>query len=279
MLSRIFIDRPILAWVLATIVMLGGVGAIFSLPIAQYPDIAPPQVSINANYPGASAEAVQNSVTQVIEQSLNGIDGLLYFSSSSNSRGGANITVTFDKGTDPDVAQVQVQNQLQQIVPRLPQQVQQQGLRVRKSNPDQLLLIGVYDSSSRMTPQQVSDYLSSNIQDPLSRIEGVGDVNVFGAPNAMRIWLNPDRLASYQLMPGDVIAAVQAQNTEISAGQLGAEPTPPDQYLNVNVTAQSRLQTPEQFRAIVVKTLPNGATVHLIPAPASPSCSRPMPTR
>ena len=263
MLSRIFIDRPILAWVLATIVMLGGVGAIFSLPIAQYPDIAPPQVSINANYPGASAEAVQNSVTQVIEQSLNGIDGLLYFSSSSNSRGGANITVTFDKGTDPDVAQVQVQNQLQQIVPRLPQQVQQQGLRVRKSNPDQLLLIGVYDSSSRMTPQQVSDYLSSNIQDPLSRIEGVGDVNVFGAPNAMRIWLNPDRLASYQLMPGDVIAAVQAQNTEISAGQLGAEPTPPDQYLNVNVTAQSRLQTPEQFRAIVVKTLPNGATVHL----------------
>jgi len=263
MLSRIFIDRPILAWVLATIVMLGGVGAIFSLPIAQYPDIAPPQVSINASYPGASAEAVQNSVTQVIEQSLNGIDGLLYFSSSSNSRGGASITVTFDKGTDPDVAQVQVQNQLQQIVPRLPQQVQQQGLRVRKSNPDQLLLIGVYDSSSRMTPQQVSDYLSSNIQDPLSRIEGVGDVNVFGAPNAMRIWLNPDQLASYRLMPGDVIAAIQAQNTEISAGQLGAEPTPPDQYLNVAVTAQSRLQTPEQFREIVVKTLPSGATVHL----------------
>lgn len=263
MLSRIFIDRPILAWVLATIVMLGGVGAIFSLPIAQYPDIAPPQVSINANYPGASAEAVQNSVTQIIEQSLNGIDGLLYFSSSSNSRGGASITVTFDKGTDPDVAQVQVQNQLQQIVPRLPQQVQQQGLRVRKSNPDQLLLIGVYDSSNRMTPQQVSDYLSSNIQDPLSRIEGVGDVNVFGSPNAMRIWLNPDQLASYQLMPGDVMAAIQAQNTEISAGQLGAEPTAPDQYLNVNVTAQSRLQTPEQFRAIVVKTLPSGATVRL----------------
>ncbi|HWJ69418.1 MAG TPA: multidrug efflux RND transporter permease subunit [Sphingobium sp.] len=263
MLSRIFIDRPILAWVLATIVMLGGIGAIFALPIAQYPDIAPPQVSINANYPGASAEAVQNSVTQVIEQSLNGIDGLLYFSSSSNSRGGANITVTFDKGTDPDVAQVQVQNQLQQVVPRLPQQVQQQGLRVRKSNPDQLLLIGVYDSSNRMTPQQVSDYLSSTIQDPLSRIEGVGDVNVFGAPNAMRIWLNPDQLASYQLMPGDVIAAIQAQNTEISAGQLGAEPTTPDQYLNVAVTAQSRLQTPEQFRRIVVKTLPSGATVSL----------------
>ncbi|HZV19294.1 MAG TPA: multidrug efflux RND transporter permease subunit [Sphingobium sp.] len=263
MLSRIFIDRPILAWVLATIVMLGGVGAIFSLPVAQYPDIAPPQVSINANYPGASAEAVQNSVTQVIEQALNGIDGLLYFSSSSNSRGGANITVTFAKGTDPDVAQVQVQNQLQQVVPRLPQQVQQQGLRVRKSNPDMLLLIGVYDSSNRMTPQQVSDYLSSTIQDPLSRIEGVGDVNVFGSPNAMRIWLNPDRLASFQLMPGDVIAAIQAQNTEISAGQLGAEPALPDQYLNVNVTAQSRLQTPEQFRAIVVKTLPNGATVRL----------------
>ncbi len=263
MLSRIFIDRPILAWVLATMVMLAGIGAIFGLPIAQYPDIAPPQVSIQANYPGASAEATQNSVTQVIEQSLNGIDGLIYFSSTSDARGRSSITATFTKGTDPDIAQVQVQNQLQSIIARLPTQVQQQGVRVRKANADPLLIVGIYDSSNRMSTQQISDYLSSNIQDPLSRIEGVGDINVFGSPNAMRIWIDPNKLASYSLIPGDIITAIQAQNTEISAGQLGSEPALPDQYLNVNVTAQSRLQTPEQFRNIVVKTLPNGASVRL----------------
>jgi multidrug efflux pump len=263
MLSRVFIDRPILAWVIATIVMLSGIGAIQGLPIAQYPDIAPPQVNISANYPGASAEAVQNSVTQIIEQSLNGIDGLLYFQSSSDARGRANITATFTKGTDPDIAQVQVQNQLQSVIARLPQQVQQNGVQVRKANNDILLITGIYDSSNRMSPQQVSDYLSSNFQDTLSRVPGVGNVNVFGSPNAMRIWLNPDKLASYQLMPGDVISALQAQNTEIAAGQLGAEPAAPDQFLNVPVTAQARLQTPEQFRAIVVKTLQNGATVRL----------------
>lgn len=263
MLSRIFIDRPILAWVLATIVMLCGIGAIQGLPIAQYPDIAPPQVNISANYPGASAEATQNSVTQIIEQSLNGIDGLLYFQSSSDARGRANITATFTKGTDPDIAQVQVQNQIQSVIARLPQQVQQNGVQVRKANNDILLITGIYDSSNRMSPQQVSDYLSSNFQDTLSRVPGVGQVNVFGSPNAMRIWLNPDRLASFQLMPSDVIAAVQTQNTEIAAGQLGAEPAAPDQYLNVPVTAQSRLRTAEEFRDIVVKTLPSGATVRL----------------
>jgi len=263
MLSRLFIDRPILAWVLAIIVMLAGAGAINFLPIAQYPDIAPPQVSISANYPGASAEGVQNSVTQILEQSLNGIDGLLYFTSSSDARGRASITATFAKGTDPDIAQVQVQNQIQSVIPRLPQQVQQNGVLVRKSNSDILLLVGIYDSSNRYTPQQVSDYLSSNFQDALSRVEGVGNVNVFGSPNAMRIWLDPDKLASFQLMPGDAISAITAQNVEIAAGQLGAEPTAPDQYLNVPVTSQSRLQTPEQFRDIVVKTLSNGATVRL----------------
>jgi len=263
MLSRIFIDRPILAWVLAIIVMLAGIGAIFHMPIAQYPDIAPPQVNISANYPGASAEAVQNSVTQIVEQSLSGIDGMLYFSSSSDARGRSSINVTFDKGTDPDIAQVQVQNQIQSIVSRLPEQVQQSGINVRKANTDILLLVGIYDASNRMSPQQVSDYLSSNFQDTLSRVDGVGNVNVFGSPNAMRIWFNPDKLASYGLMPGDAIAAIQAQNTEIAAGQLGAEPAPADQYLNVPVTAQSRLQTPEQFRNIVVKTLSSGATVRL----------------
>ena len=263
MISRIFIDRPIFAWVLAIIVMLAGVGAILSLPIAQYPDVAPPQVSIRATFPGANAQTLQNSVTQVIEQQLTGIDGLLYFSSSSSSRGSVSITATFEKGTDPDIAQVQVQNQVQQGVARLPQQVQQQGLVVRKSNPDNLLIVGVYDETDQKTNQDVSDYLVSNLQDPLGRVQGVGDVNVFGSQYAMRIWLNPARLASYQLIPSDITTAIQNQNTEVAAGEIGGVPSSPDQMLNATVTAQSRLQTPEQFRQIIVKTLPSGATVRL----------------
>ncbi|HTH29089.1 MAG TPA: multidrug efflux RND transporter permease subunit [Sphingobium sp.] len=263
MLSRVFIDRPIFAWVIAIIVMMGGLGAIFALPVAQYPDIAPPQVTIRATYPGASAEAVQNSVTQVIEQSIAGIDGLLYFSSSSNARGQVTITVTLDKGTDPDIAQVQVQNQVQQAVARLPQQVQQQGLVVRKSNPDALMVVAVLDETGRMDRQDISDFLSSNLVDPLSRIEGVGDINVFGAPYAMRIWLNPSKLLSFQLMPSDVIGAIQNQNAEVAAGELGARPSASDQYLNATVTAQSRLQTPEQFANIILKTSADGATVRL----------------
>ncbi|GAA3250084.1 hypothetical protein GCM10020258_04680 [Sphingomonas yabuuchiae] len=263
MLSRVFIDRPIFAWVLAIIVMLAGVGAIMGLPIAQYPDVAPPQVSIRATFPGASAQTLQNSVTQVIEQQLTGIDGLLYFQSSSSSRGSVTITATFAKGTDPDIAQVQVQNQVQQSVARLPQQVQQQGLVVRKSNPDFLLIAGVYDETNRMTNQDVADYLVSNLQDPLGRIQGVGDTNVFGSQYAMRIWLNPQKLASYQLMPSDVTTAIQNQNTEVAAGEVGGTPSATTQMLNATVTSQSRLQTPEQFREIIVKTLNNGATVKL----------------
>ncbi|RSV42309.1 hydrophobe/amphiphile efflux-1 family RND transporter [Sphingomonas sp. ABOLE] len=262
-MSRIFIDRPIFAWVLAIIVMLMGLAAIFSLPIAQYPDIAPPQVNIRATYPGASAETVQNSVTQVIEQQLSGIDGLLYFSSSSTSRGQVTISATFEKGTNPDIAQVQVQNKVQQALSRLPSQVQQQGLTVTKSNPDFLMIVGVYDSTDKKTNLDVSDWLASNLQDPLSRIEGVGDTNVFGAPYAMRIWLNPARLASYGLIPGDIITAIQAQNTEIAAGELGGQPMPDEQMLNATVTSQSRLQTPEQFANIIVKTDSTGAAVKL----------------
>ncbi|HVJ00718.1 MAG TPA: efflux RND transporter permease subunit, partial [Sphingomonas sp.] len=262
-MSRIFIDRPIFAWVIAIIVMLMGVGAIMSLPIAQYPDVAPPQVNVRASYPGASAETVQNSVTQVIEQQLTGIDGLIYFSSSSTSRGQVNISATFEKGTDPDIAQVQVQNQVQQALSRLPQQVQQQGLRVTKSNPDFLMIVGVYDETDKRMNQDVSDWLASNLQDPLARVPGVGDTNVFGAPYAMRIWLNPDRLASYSLMPSDVISAIQAQNTEVAAGEIGGQPQPPTQMLNATVTAQSRLQTPEQFRQIILKTETSGANVLL----------------
>jgi multidrug efflux pump len=262
-MSRVFIDRPIFAWVIAIIVMLMGAGAIMSLPIAQYPDVAPPQVNVRASYPGASAETVQNSVTQIIEQQLTGIDGLIYFSSSSTSRGQVNISATFEKGTDPDIAQVQVQNQVQQALSRLPQQVQQQGLRVTKSNPDFLMIVGVYDETDRRTNQDVSDWMASNMQDQLARVPGVGETNVFGAPYAMRIWLNPDRLASYALMPSDVIAAIQAQNTEIAAGEIGGQPQPSTQMLNATVTAQSRLQTPAQFEQILLKTESSGANVLL----------------
>jgi multidrug efflux pump len=263
MLSRVFIDRPIFAWVIAIIIMLAGLGSIYTLPVEQYPDIAPPNVNIRANFPGASAQTLENSVTQVIEQQLTGIDGLLYFSANSSSRGQVTITATFDKGVNPDTAQVQVQNKVQQALPRLPQQVQQQGINVTKSNPDFLLIAAVYDGTDRMTNQDVSDYLVSHLQDPIGRIPGVGDINVFGAQYAMRVWLNPAQLASYQLMPGDVISAIQAQNTEVAAGELGAQPMPPEQMLNATVTAQSRLQTPQQFRDIILKTQTNGSIVHL----------------
>ncbi|MFL0587384.1 multidrug efflux RND transporter permease subunit [Sphingomonas olei] len=262
-MSRIFIDRPIFAWVLAIIVMMAGAGAIMGLPIAQYPDVAPPQVSIRATYPGANAETIENSVTQILEQQLTGIDGLLYFASSSSSRGSVSITATFEKGTDPDIAQVQVQNSIQQALTRLPAQVQQQGVTVRKSNPDFLMIAGVYDESDRMTNRDVSDLMTSTLQDPLGRVQGVGDTNVFGSQYAMRIWLDPAKLASFQLMPGDVVSAIQTQNTEVAAGEIGGQPMPSDQMLNATVTAQSRLQTPQQFRDIILKTLPSGATVRV----------------
>ena len=262
-MSRIFIDRPIFAWVLAIVVMLAGIGAIATLPVEQYPDVAPPVVNIRATYPGASAETVENSVTQIIEQQLTGIDGLLYFASSSSSRGAVNISVTFAKGTDPDIAQVQVQNQVQQALPRLPQPVQQQGVRVTKSNPDFLLIVAVYDATDQRTNRDVSDYLASNIQDPLSRVPGVGDINVFGAPHAMRIWLNPQRLAAFALMPSDVVSAIQTQNTEVAAGEVGGLPQGSDANADATVTAQSRLQTAAQFEQIILKTEPSGATVRM----------------
>ncbi|MFC3580186.1 efflux RND transporter permease subunit [Sphingomonas hylomeconis] len=263
MISRIFIDRPIFAWVVAIIIMLAGLGAIYTLPTEQFPDVAPPNVNIRATYPGASAETLENSVTQVLEQQLTGIDGLLYFSSSSSSRGSVTITATFEKGVDPDIAQVQVQNKVQQALSRLPAQVQQQGLTVTKSNPDFLLLVAIYDESDKLSNQDVSDYLIANYQDKLGRIEGVGDTNVFGSQYAMRIWLRPEQLASFSLIPSDVINAITAQNTEIAAGEIGGQPMPDTQMLNATVTAQSRLQTPEQFANIVVKTARDGSVVRL----------------
>jgi len=262
-MSRIFIERPIFAWVLAIIIMLGGIGSIFALPVAQYPDVAPTQINVRASYPGASAATLESSVTEVIEQTLTGLDGLLYFSSSSSSRGSVSITAVFDKSVDPDIAQVQVQNKVQSAVARLPAAVQQQGVTVTKGSPDFLMIVGVYDSTDKRTNVDVSDWLASNIQDPLSRIPGVGDVNVFGSQYAMRIWLDPNKLEALKLMPSDIVSAIQSQNVEVAAGEIGGMPQPEGQMLNATITAQSRLQTPEQFRNIIVKSDPSGARVLL----------------
>ncbi|HEY1143591.1 MAG TPA: efflux RND transporter permease subunit, partial [Sphingomicrobium sp.] len=262
-MSKLFIDRPIFAWVIAIIIMLMGIGAIFSLPVAQYPDVAPTQINVRATYPGASAATLESSVTQVLERQLTGIDGLLYFQSSSTARGQVSIQAVFAKGADPDIAQVQVQNKVQQAVSRLPQQVQQQGVTVTKGAPDLLLIVGIYDETNRSTNYDVSDWLTTNMQDELSRVPGVGDVNVFGSSYAMRIWLDPHKLSSVGLMPSDVITAIQNQNTEVAAGEIGGMPQPEGQMLNATVTAQSRLQTPEQFRNIVVKSDASGARVLL----------------
>ena len=262
-MSKIFIDRPIFAWVIAIIIMLMGIGAIISLPVAQYPDVAPTQINVRASYPGASAATLESSVTQVLEQQLTGIDGMLYFQSSSTARGQVSISVILQKGIDPDIAQVQVQNAIQSAISRLPQQVQQQGVRVTKGAPDLLLIVGIFDTTDKSTNFDVSDWLTTNMQDELSRIPGVGDVNVFGSSYAMRIWLDPQKLASFHLMPGDVITAISNQNTEVAAGEIGGLPQPQGQLLNATVTAQSKLQTPEEFRNIILKSDPSGAQVLL----------------
>ncbi|TCS14005.1 efflux RND transporter permease subunit [Caulobacter sp. BK020] len=263
MLSRFFIDRPIFAWVVAIVIMLAGALAIRSLPIAQYPNIALPQVAVNAIYPGASAKTVEDSVTQVIEQKMKGLDGLDYMSSTSDSSGSATTTLTFKAGTNIDIAQVQVQNKLQTATALLPQEVQQQGLTVTKSARNFLLIVGMYSEDPKDTNTDLADYIASNLQDPLSRVDGVGEVQLFGAQYAMRIWLDPNKLASYSLTPADVIAAIRAQNAQVSAGQLGGVPNLPGTALNATITAQSRLSTPAQFQEIIVKNSPGGAIVHL----------------
>jgi multidrug efflux pump len=262
-MSKIFIDRPIFAWVIAIIIMLVGIGAIISLPVAQYPDVAPTQINIRASYPGASASTLESSVTQILEQQLTGIDGMLYFQSSSTARGSVSISVILQKGVNPDIAQVQVQNAIQAAISRLPQQVQQQGVRVTKGAPDLLMIVSIFDKTDKSTNFDVSDWLTTNMQDELSRVPGVGDVNVFGSSYAMRIWLDPHKLAGFGLMPGDIITALQNQNTEIAAGEIGGLPQPQGQELDATVTAQGRLQTPEQFRNVVVKSDPSGARVLL----------------
>ena len=262
MLSRFFIDRPIFAWVIAFIIMLIGIVSITRLPIARYPNIAPPAVSITASYPGASAKTVEDSVTQIIEQNMTALDGLIYIDSTSDSQGNVAIILTFASGTNPDTAQVQVQNKLQQATPLLPQIVQQQGIVVSKSNSAFLLAIG-FVSDGKMSAGDIGDYIASNVVDPLSRVEGVGTVQLFGAKYAMRIWLDADKLNAYALTPNDVITAVQAQNAQVSIGQLGDVPSVPGQQLNATVTALGRLQTPEQFRSIVLRSGSDGSTLRL----------------
>ena len=262
-MSRFFIDRPVFAWVLSIIVMLLGGLAIQSLPIAQYPSIAPPAVSMTVTYPGASAETVQSTVVQVIEQQLSGIDRLLYFSSESNKDGSMTITLSFEQGTDPDIAQVQVQNKLQLATPLLPQEVQQQGIRVAKSTKNFLLVVGFYSKDGSMTSGDVSDFIASRIQDPVSRTKGVGDFQLFGAQYAMRIWLDPVKLNNFGLTPVDVASVIRAQNVQVSSGELGGLPAVKGQRLNATIIGPTRLQRPEQFGNILVKVEPSGAQVRL----------------
>ena len=262
-MARFFIDRPIFAWVVAIVIMLAGVISILSLPIAQYPSIAPPSISISGSYPGASAKTVEDAVTQVIEQKMKGIDGLRYMASSSDATGGISITLTFSSGTNPDIAQVQVQNKLQLATPLLPTAVTQQGLVVSKATKNFLMVFGFISENGKMDQTDLSDYVAANVVDPLSRVAGVGDVTLFGSQYAMRIWLDPAKLQSFNLTPADVITAVQAQNAEVSAGELGGTPSVKGQQLNATVSAQSRLQTVEQFGAILLKTTTNGAMVYL----------------
>ncbi|EJB9142626.1 efflux RND transporter permease subunit [Salmonella enterica] len=262
-MANFFIRRPIFAWVLAIILMMAGALAIMQLPVAQYPTIAPPAVSISATYPGADAQTVQDTVTQVIEQNMNGIDNLMYMSSTSDSAGSVTITLTFQSGTDPDIAQVQVQNKLQLATPLLPQEVQQQGISVEKSSSSFLMVAGFVSDNPNTTQDDISDYVASNIKDSISRLNGVGDVQLFGAQYAMRIWLDANRLNKYQLTPVDVINQLKVQNDQIAAGQLGGTPALPGQQLNASIIAQTRLKDPQEFGKVTLRVNTDGSVVHL----------------
>lgn len=262
-MANFFIRRPIFAWVLAIILMMAGALAIMQLPVAQYPTIAPPAVSISATYPGADAQTVQDTVTQVIEQNMNGIDNLMYMSSTSDSAGSVTITLTFQSRTDPDIAQVQVQNKLQLATPLLPQEVQQQGISVEKSSSSFLMVAGFVSDNPNTTQDDISDYVASNIKDSVSRLNGVGDVQLFGAQYAMRIWLDANLLNKYQLTPVDVINQLKVQNDQIAAGQLGGTPALPGQQLNASIIAQTRLKDPQEFGKVTLRVNADGSVVHL----------------
>ncbi|NRA72922.1 MAG: efflux RND transporter permease subunit [Gammaproteobacteria bacterium] len=258
-----FIDRPILAWVIAIMIMLVGVLSILRLPIAQYPNVAPPTVAVTANYSGASAQVVQDTVVQVIEQSLSGIDNVKYISATSDSTGNATITITFNAGTDPDIAQVQVQNKLQTAMPLLPQKVQQNGVRVTKSSSGFLMVLGFYSSNGQMDRNDISDYVAANIQDQLSRINGIGKVDFFGSQYAMRVWLNPEKLTQYKLGVADVVNAIRSQNSQIAAGELGGAPAVAGQQINASIIVQTGLETPQEFGNILLRVASDGSTIRL----------------
>ncbi|ALT00233.1 efflux RND transporter permease subunit [Lacimicrobium alkaliphilum] len=262
-MANFFIGRPIFAWVIAIVIMLAGLLSIKQLPVEQYPQVAPPAVTINASYPGASAQAAENAVTQVIEQSMTGLDNLMYMSAQSDSVGNVSVTLTFETGTDADIAQVQVQNKLQRALPLLPQEVQQQGVAVAKSNGSFLMVVGFVSRDGSMQRDDIADYVVSNVKDPVSRANGVGNVQVFGSQYAMRIWLNADQLNQYQLTPADVTAAINEQNNQVTAGQLGGAPAVEGQQFNAAILAQTRLTSAEEFGEILLRVNADGSQVKL----------------
>ncbi|TNH83529.1 efflux RND transporter permease subunit [Aeromonas sobria] len=262
-MARFFIDRPIFAWVIALVIMLAGSLAIIKLPVAQYPSIAPPAVSISASYPGASAKTVEDSVTQIIEQNMTGLDHLLYMSSQSDSAGRVSVTLTFQPGTDPDIAQVQVQNKLQQAMSLLPQEVQQQGIRVQKTSSSFLMVAAFISSDGSMNNDDLADYVVSNIKEPLSRLDGVGEITLFGSQYSMRVWLDPNKLNRVQMTPGDVQTAIKAQNAQVAFGKLGGTPSVKDQQFTATIMGQTRLSTVEQFNDILLRVNQDGSKVRL----------------
>ena len=300
MLSRFFLDRPVFAWVIAIILMVAGGLAIYNLPISQYPPIAPPSIAITAFYPGASAETVENSVTQIIEQKMTGFDKMLYLSATSDSSGSSRVELTFAPGTDPDLAWAQVQNKLQLAMASLPEVVQRAGVKVSKSTRNYLLMVGLVSEDGSMDGDDLRDYAQSNLEKVLSRVPGVGEVEVFGSQYAMRIWLNPDKLTDYQMTMQDVVPALRAYNVEVSAGQFGGAPAVEGQRLNAAIIVQSLLKTPEEFASIPLRTNPDGSVVRVkdvgraelghgilrharptttaSPPPSWPSGRRPAPT-
>jgi len=262
-MAKFFIDRPVFAWVIAIIIMLAGALSVFTLPVAQYPDIAPPSVSISANYPGASAQTVQDTVIQIIEQGLTGIDNVDYMSANSEASGAGSVSLTFLAGTDPDIAQVQVQNKLQTVMPLLPQEVQQQGIRVTKSSAGFLMVLGFVSADGRMDKYDIADYVAANVQDPLSRVNGVGQIQLFGSQYAMRVWLDANKLAAYKLTTIDIVSAIRAQNAQIAAGELGGAPSVPGQQINANIVVQTRMSTPEEFKNILLRVNPDASQIRL----------------
>ncbi|MDD3816396.1 MAG: efflux RND transporter permease subunit, partial [Desulfocapsaceae bacterium] len=263
MLSNFFLERPVFAWVIAIIMMLAGGLAIYNLPISQYPPIAPPSIAIDAFYPGASAETVENSVVQIIEQKMTGFDKLLYMSATSDASGAGRIELTFAPGTDPDLAWAQVQNKLQLAMASLPDVVQRQGVKVSKSTKNWLIIVGLVSEDGSMNDIDLADYAQANIEQVLARVPGVGEVEVFSTQYAMRIWINPDKLNDYSLTMDDVINEIQAYNVEVSAGQFGGAPAVEGQRLNASIIVQNLLKTPEEFAAIPLRINPDGSIVRV----------------